>query len=305
MRAIARAVTGTLAALALTLVAASAGAAGPVAFSDPGGDSSGAPDIRAVSASTAPAGVITFKVTVAGFATIAPGIDNVTKVYIDADRNESTGATDQGGIEYTLVAWKASDGWGWVVDRWSGSKFVTIPQSAAMGFTRSGDVLSWTVSSADLGGTTGFEFYAWSSQWDSSDTLVAEDVAPDDGWFSYTVPAVQAPTTPTTTAPAQPAVKPAIAAPTSTPLTAMAGKRLTVVFPVTRSDNGKPMTLGKLVCDPSVLGQVIPHSESFTGGKARVSFVVPKTAQGKVVKVKVTIVAGTQWAARTVGFKVV
>jgi hypothetical protein len=306
MRSIASAVTGVLAALALAVGASSAGFPAPATFTDPAGDSQGAPDITAVSVSSDAAARITFKVTVAGFSTVAPGMDNLTKVYIDADRDESTGATNQGGVEYALVAWKAADGSGWVVDRWNGSKYVTIPQSAAMGFSRSGDVLSWTVGAADLGGTTGFEFFVWSSQWDSSDQQVAEDVSPDDGWFTYTLPAVQPPSTSTaTTTTAKAVPKPLIEAPISTPLTAVAGKRFTVVFPVVRGDNGKPMTLGKLVCDPSVLGKVIPHAESFTGGKARLSFVIPKGAQGKVLKVKVTIVAGTQSATRTAGFKVV
>jgi hypothetical protein len=304
MRTITRAVTAALVSLALALVTATASTAATATFTDPAGDSQGAPDITAVSVSTDTAGVITFKVTVAGFTTVAPGAENLTKVYIDADRNDSTGAAGQGGIEYTLAAWRGPDGTGWSIYRWNGSKYVSVTQSAAMSFTRAGNVLAWTVSNADLGGTTGFGFYVWSSSWDSTDTMVGEDDAPDDGGFVYTLPAVQAPA-PTTTTPARPAVKPVIAAPISTPLTAVAGKRFTVVFPVTRSDTGKPMTLGKLVGDSSVLGKAIPHAESFTGGSARLSFTIPKTAQGKLLKVKVTVVAGTQWTTKTVGFKVV
>ena len=103
-----------------------------------------------------------------------------------------------------------SDGGGWYIDRWNGSKYVTVTQSAAMSFTRAGNVLDWTVSKADLGGTTGFGFYVWSSSWDSSDAKLGEDEAPDDGAFvSRCQPC--APASTTTTTPAQQAVKPVIA----------------------------------------------------------------------------------------------
>ena len=45
-----------------------------------------------------------------------------------------------------------------------------------------------------------------------------------------------------------------------------AGKRFTVSFRVTRSDTGKPLTLGKMICDPSIAGKAIAHAESFRPG---------------------------------------
>jgi len=171
---------------------------------------------------------------------------------------------------------------------------------------RSGDSLTWTFGKADIGGGPMFDFFLWGSTWDASDNLVAEDTAPDDGWFSYTLTAAPAPT-PVTPKPAaaRPAVgMPVIGVPIATPRVATSGSRFTVVFPVTRSDNGRPLTSGKLTFDASVLGQVIPHTESFTGGKARLSFVIPTSARARLVKVKVTIVNGTQSATRIAVFRV-
>jgi hypothetical protein len=51
-----------------------------------------------------------------------------------------------------------------------------------------------------------------------------------------------------------------IGAPVATPAYPQAGKRFTVVFPVTRIDNGAPLTAAKMVCDPSVSGKVIVHA---------------------------------------------
>ena len=71
MRTIASAVTAALTALAI----ATASTAAPTTFTDPAGDTHGAPDITAISVSTDTAGVITFKVTAAGFSTVAPGAE--------------------------------------------------------------------------------------------------------------------------------------------------------------------------------------------------------------------------------------
>jgi hypothetical protein len=94
-------------------------------------------------------------------------------------------------------------------------------------------------------------------------------------------------------------VKPVIRAPLLAPAVPKAGKRLTVSFRVTRSDNGMPLKTGKMICDPKIAGKLIAHVESFTQGTAKLSLVVPKTAKGKVLTVKVTIKAGGQTATRT------
>lgn len=108
--------------------------------------------------------------------------------------------------------------------------------------------------------------------------------------------------TPAGTAPAP--GKPVIGKPFVLPAQPMAGRRFTVLFKVTRSDTGAPLMRGKMVCDPSVAGQVIRHTESFKGGTARLAFVVPATAAGKVLTVKVTIKSGTQSATKVVAFRV-
>ena len=107
--------------------------------------------------------------------------------------------------------------------------------------------------------------------------------------YNLSKPPAPPPPPPPVTPPAA-AVTPVIGTPSATPLRAIAGKPMVVTFPVTRSDTGKPLATGKMICDPSVAGgKVIPHSESFKAGKARLSFVVPRTAKDKQLTVKVTI----------------
>lgn len=101
-----------------------------------------------------------------------------------------------------------------------------------------------------------------------------------------------------------PRFSPVIAAPVTTPARPQAGKPVTVVFRVTRSDTQKPLTTGRLVCAPSYSGGLIDHNETFGRGLVRVSFVVPLSAAGEAVHVKVTVSAGGASAARTSTFSV-
>jgi len=296
---------GAAAVCALALVAgveargsqAMTGGAAATTYTDPGGDVHGtAADITTVAVGDDYAtGTITVTLTANGY-TASSAPYTVIRVYLDTDKNPATGSPNQGGVEYGLGAARDASGSGWWIDRWDGSKYVDMPQSAAMNFTRSGDTMTWTFNKSDIGGSTGFNLSAWSAAWDSSDNQIGEDTAPDDGTWSYSL------STPPPPSPV--VVKPVIGTPLATPARAVAGKRLTVVFPVTRSDTGAPLTTGKMICDPSVSGKVIRHAESFTGGKARLSFLIPKSAKGKLLKVKVTIKAGTASATKIASFRV-
>lgn len=100
------------------------------------------------------------------------------------------------------------------------------------------------------------------------------------------------------------AVRPVIGKPATVPRRPVAGKRFVVTFAVTRSDTHQPLKSGKMVCDPSVKGKVIAHTESFRDGKARVAFTLPTAAGHKLLKVKLTIALGSQSTTRVVSFLV-
>ena len=101
-----------------------------------------------------------------------------------------------------------------------------------------------------------------------------------------------------------PVVRPVFGKPVVLPLRPLAGRRFTFTLPVRRSDTGALLRTGRMVCDPSVAGRLIRHAESFTAGKARLTFVVPKTAKGKLLKVKIKITAGTQSATKITIYRV-
>lgn len=306
-------VAGVVAVAALSLAAglASGGNAatgaqsatlGSKTFTDGAGDVQGqAPDVTTVVVGdNLTTGTITVTATAVGYASLPASSYPMLKVYVDADKNPTTGSPNQGGAEYALACARDPDGSTWWIQRWEGSKYVEAAQTSTMNFTRTGDTMTWTVGKSDLGLSAGMNFYLWSSTWDTSDNQTGEDVAPDDGFWTYDLSTPPpAPLTP----PAQ-VVKAVIGTPTVTPAKPVAGKRFTIVFPVTRSDNGAALTQGTMICDPSVAGKVLPHSEQYRAGKARLSFAVPRVAKGKALKVKVTIKVGAQSTTRVASFRI-
>ena len=95
-----------------------------------------------------------------------------------------------------------------------------------------------------------------------------------------------------------------IAKPVASPAQPAAGRPFTVSFKVTRSDNGRPFLRGKMTGDPSIAGRVVQHTESFKGGTARVSLVVPASATGKTLRVAVAIRDGSTKASRVATYRV-
>lgn len=280
-------------ALALTLAVSAGGAgasmhaAADQSWTDPAGDAQGgAPDLTGVQVSNDGAGTITMNVTVPLVA------DTAMFVFIDTDMNglvfDATGRIIIAmGLEPGFVVPLVLDGEG---------DPAAIP-SLRLNATATTVTLSFAKD--DVGIDRGFMF------WIASATLaqIAEgpgDELPDgDEMLSYIL------TTPPPPAPPAPVVvKPVISQPLTTPKAAVAGKRFTVRFTVTRSDNGKPLTTGKMICHPYFRGKAIRHAESFKRGTARMSFIVPKAAKGKQIKVKVTIRAGKQSATKVATFRV-
>ena len=200
-------------------------------------------------------------------------------VFLDTDKNASTGSPS--GSEYVLDAWNDSTGRYWDMGRWDGSAWQSMPQSATMSFTRAGNALTWTLNAADLGGATGFRFLRPGGHLYSSNNAVGQDFAPDHGKWTYDLSAGAPSTTTTTTTPDHhtPAptrnlsvvLTPVIGKPATVPARPGAGKRLTFSFPVTRSDDDKPLATRQ--GDQRRLGR----------GQARAAHAVVHTRCGTVV----------------------
>jgi hypothetical protein len=88
---------------------------------------------------------------------------------------------------------------------------------------------------------------------------------------------------------------PQIAKPVTVPARPVAGKRLTVSFPVTWTSLGKTLALAgaRIASTVSIAGTATRHAGSLSGTTARVSFTVPKSAKGRHLKLTVTISGGS------------
>lgn len=93
-------------------------------------------------------------------------------------------------------------------------------------------------------------------------------------------------------------VKPVFGTPLTLPKPATASKKFVFTLVIRRSDTGRLLTTGTMVADPTVAGKLIKHVESFKAGKARVAFVLPKKAKGRLLKIKIKITVSGQTTTR-------
>ena len=277
-------------------VAMSAGGAGAATqalasqWTDAAGDAQGgAPDLTAVQVTNDAAGTITTTVT----APMVAGTSMMMVLDTNMDRNPEYGIVAKGigsGVVSPLAISVASGG------------AASIP-SLHMSSTTT--TVTFSFAKTDLGVDDAFIFYVATMTDAQLSSGQFGDAMPDgNAAYMYVLTASPPPTPAPTPTPTPVAVKPMIAAPVTTPKVAVAGKQFTITFNVTRSDNGGPLTSGKMVLDPLVAGKLARHAESFKGGTAKATFAVPKAAKSKQLKVKLTITTGTQSATKVVMFRV-
>jgi hypothetical protein len=263
-----------------------------MSFTDPAGDAADAPDVTAVTVSNDIGGNIMFHVAVANFTP-----ESRIVLYLDTDKNASTG---EDGADFLLGLDHSTDpaSEGWVLLQWNGTEWADAAQHSTVAAASDSTFADFRINKSDLGGTSGFAFQVWTRRYVAG-AVTARDFAPDGSLSTWTYDLVAPKPAPTPTV-----VKPVFGAAKIVPAKPVAGKKLVFTVAVKRSDTGAPLTAGTMSCDPSVAGKVIKHAESFSGGKAKLAFVVPKTAKGKLLKVKVRIVNGAQAATKVATYKV-
>lgn len=262
-------------------------------FTDAPGDAAGqAPDITAVQVSNDRGGQILFDVTVSN---LTPESDLFLP--IDNDKNATTGDDgDEYVLEWTSSATPGDNGW--FIERWDGTHWVHPDSHPTMRGSLTATGVEFSINASDLGGTKGFAFLVGTARY-AADQIVGVDRAPD-GVARWTYDLTNA--TPPTPAPI--VLKPVFGTIKTIPVRPVAGKQFTYGVQVSRSDTGAPLVKGTMVCDPSIAGNVLPHTEQFKQGVAAMTFRVPKTAKGKQLKINVKIVLGKQSATKVVTYKV-
>jgi hypothetical protein len=247
-------------------------------FGDPAGDANGGPDVSSVAIHDR-GGVVTFTIMASGVKVTAGSGVKGTLVYAGLDTN------GDGKSDYYLDVYGDATGVGWDIED---SREKTIPQTPTMGFFASGDSYTFTLSSTDLGGATGFSFYVKSVQKADGADGVNADAAPDGGRWSYSLTSV----------------KPVIGTPTMSPATPLAGHPLIITFPVTRSDNGARFSGGTLKTDLALGGVALTPAGHLANGTASLHLRVPASARGKLLTLRVGVTFAGQSATRSTTFHV-
>jgi hypothetical protein len=233
-------------------------------YTDPGGDSNGAPDIQNVAVSSDSSGQIQIVVKFNGAFTTG-----AVMVFLDTDMNQATGAPRSAGADYVLYESQTE----WDFAGWNGNSWDdTIPYSTAS-VDANADMAIFSVNRSELGNTSEFNFWVRTVTDDAASDAV--DTAPDLAVWNFSTQA-QGPDL-------------AGVLYKQTPLTGPTHARSFTVTPI-----GVKVT-------PSAQGAVVPAPDSYTcravlAGKAisgtgdgGCTWKLPKNAKGKTLVVSITV----------------
>jgi hypothetical protein len=268
--------------IALGLVFVPLGSA-EMSFTDPAGDSKTAPDIRTVNVSNTESGVITFHVTSgltpdtwvrASLAAAKLGVYGGEPYYVGVAMNPEGSLST---FTYRVQAGPINLG---------------VPVEA----TASADAVTFSFPAAAFGIEDGFDFRMMSYHMASTTRYDADNMPDGSGVYYYAMTKPAPPPPPV-------GIRPVFGRPVATPAQPIAGKRFTLAFSVTRSDDGAPLATGTLACTTKAAGKVVPHRHTFTAGQARVTLTVPKAAKGKLLKIGAKVTANTT-ATKVFTFKI-
>jgi hypothetical protein len=168
---------GALVGAALVLVS---GALAAGNYTDPTGDSNGAPDITNVVVSSDSSGRIAITVALDNLPSTGP---LRTFVFLDTDMNQSTGAPDTGGADYVLVDDRTDNTFdfaAWNDNAWDDS----IPYSTVTDRTTANSV-SFSVNRSELGNTSEFNFWVRTRAGDL--TAAQFDTGPDYAVWNFSL----------------------------------------------------------------------------------------------------------------------
>jgi hypothetical protein len=252
-------------------------------FADSVGEDAAAPDITGIAVSNDDAGLITFKIAISNRPAMTP--DMTVLLFIDADRQPSTGDPSELGADYAIELDPGAVG----LLHWNGSDYVPAASQTSLTFAYDASGATIRVSALDLGKTKGFNFASVAISGIVVDaagnvdfTNAHLDSAPDTGHglFGYQV------LTKLTLS---------VVAVSTAPKPAKAGQRFTAGLAVNESDTNGPVQSGTIACAATIgTKHVTASSKGIAGGIATCSWNIPKTAKGKKQTIRGTVTLTVQ-----------
>jgi len=240
------------------------------------------PDIVSVVVSNDDKGNLTIVVNISNRPTLTG--DMSIDILFDTDNNPQTGDPNTLGADY-VIELNALGGPAQVgLFRWDGTTFsgAGVPQTSLVFSYANGATIK--VSATELGGTKRFNFAVIAvsglvvTPTGIDDTNSHFDLAPDPGHGLWTYDVKITPAT--------------LVVKTfgTRPLTPRSGRSFTVFFVATRSDTSVLVQSGKVTCKATIAFKPIRATSSgVTNSRASCTWLVPKKAKGKTIRVSVTL----------------
>jgi hypothetical protein len=248
------------------------GAANSATFPDSTGEDANAPDITSVAVSNDDAGLITFKINISNRPALTS--DMTVLIYMDTDQKATTGDPTTAGADYVIELDPGQVG----LFKWSGSDYTAAPSQSSLTFGYDASGATIRVSAADLGRTKVLNFVALAVSGITTDasgnpvfTNIHLDTAPDPGHglFSYQV------LTKLTLS---------VAAFTTSPKPARAGKSFVAGMAVDESDTSGPVRSGTVACSAAIgTKHIASNGHALANGIAACRWHIPASAKGKTI----------------------
>ena len=289
---------------AALLAASSAGA--DQNYSDPAGDAGVGTDIVGITVGNDAAGAISMRIATA---TTVP-FNHALLVFVDADKNPSTGGD---GDEFILFGLPI----GTLFLAWNGSTFVETSPSSFR-FSSAGTTSTFAISRADLGNTSGFNFFVASASIDPPN-FIPRDTA---GSFTYDLAFTQCAngkdddgdgkvdgqdlgcSSATDDNESDDPVNIRLGKPMVVPGKPKAGRTVVVSASTTRVETGEPLGSAVIACSARSAGKAIRGTGSLVNGRAQCTYRLPATSKGKLVAGELRVTYKTATAKAAFSFRV-
>ena len=257
--------------LAAASLAPAAAAGNSQRFTDSTGENPNAPDITSIAVSNGDSGLITFKVNISNRPTLTS--DMVVWIFLNTDQKKSTGDPDADGAEYVLELDLGS----LTLFRWNGKNYAQASSQASVTYAYDATGATMRMAAADIGNVKAFNFYTLAISGIATDpsgntdfTNANSDAAPDAGRRDFTYRVLTTVTL-------------SVAAFTTGPSPAKAGKPFVASVAANESDTNGPVDAGTVACAATVAGKHLTAKQHrVANGVATCSWLLPKGVNGTV-----------------------
>lgn len=277
---------------ASALARESTAASNSTTFTDSTGENPNAPDITTIVVSNNDAGLITFKVNISNRPALTA--DMTVLAFLNTDQKASTGDSNNDGAEYLLEL----DPGALTLYHWNGSDYATASSQTSVTFSYDATGATMRATAADLGNIKAFNFYALAISGLATDASgnpdfsnANGDSAPDAGHGAFTYKVLRTLTL-------------SVAAFTTSPSPAKAGKTFVANLAANESDTGGPAGSGTVACSATVAGKHLTAKlHSVANGIATCAWSLSKGVKG-TLKGTVTLTVKGKTVARSFTVKV-